>query len=75
MLWQKLRELREVKGLVQRQVAAKSNVDTVYMIKIECDEKPLSPQHLKKLSSLPRISKVDLFTFCLADKILNVVDN
>ena len=75
MLGQKLRELREAKGLVQRQVAAKLDVDTAYVSKIESNEKPVSRQHLKKLSSLLEISEEDLVTFWLADKILNVIDN
>lgn len=75
MLGQKLRELREAKGLVQRQVAAKLDVDTAYVSKIESNEKPVSRQHLKKLSSLLGISEKDLVTFWLADKILNVIDN
>lgn len=75
MLGQKLRELREAKGLVQRQVAAKLDVDTAYVSKIESNEKPVSRQHLKKLSSLLGISEEDLVTFWLADKILNVIDN
>jgi transcriptional regulator with XRE-family HTH domain len=47
MLGEKLRELREAKGLVQRQVAADLEVDTAYISKMEHNEKPVSRNHLK----------------------------
>jgi HTH-type transcriptional regulator, competence development regulator len=50
MLGEKLKELREAKGLVQRQVAAELEVDTAYISKIESNEKPVSRTHLKKLA-------------------------
>ena len=41
MFGQKVKELCEAKGLVQRQVAAELEVDTAYVSKIESDEKKL----------------------------------
>jgi transcriptional regulator with XRE-family HTH domain len=73
MLGQKLRELREAKGLVQRQVAAELEVDTAYICKIESKEKPVSRQHLKKLSVLLGIAEDELLTLWLADKVYDVV--
>jgi transcriptional regulator with XRE-family HTH domain len=72
MLGQKLRELREAKGLVQRQVAAKLDVDTAYVSKIESNEKPVSRQHLKKLSVLLGITESELITLWLADKLYDI---
>jgi transcriptional regulator with XRE-family HTH domain len=72
MLGQKLRELREAKGLVQRQVAAELEVDTAYVSKIETNEKPVSRQHLKKLSILLGISEDELLTLWLADKLYDI---
>ena len=72
MLGQKLRELREAKGLVQRQVAAELEVDTAYVSKIESNEKPVSRQHLKKLSVLLGISEDELLTLWLADKLYDI---
>jgi transcriptional regulator with XRE-family HTH domain len=72
MLGQKLRELREAKGLVQRQVAAELGVDTAYVSKIESDEKPVSRQHLKKLSVLLGIAESELITLWLADKLYDI---
>lgn len=75
MLGEKLRELREAKGLVQRQVAADLQVDTAYISKMEHNEKPVSRNHLKKLSKLYNISENDLLPIWLADKVLQLVEN
>lgn len=73
MLGQKLKELREAKGLVQRQVAAALEVDTAYISKIESNEKPVSKNHIKKLSELLGISKNELHALWLADKVSVIV--
>jgi transcriptional regulator with XRE-family HTH domain len=73
MLGEKLKALREAKGLVQRQVAAELEVDTAYISKMESNEKPVSRQHLKKLSLLLDIPEEELDTLWLADKLLDVV--
>lgn len=73
MLGEKLKELREAKGLVQRQVAAELEVDTAYISKMESNEKPVSRQHLKKLSVLLGIAEDELLTLWLADKVYDVV--
>jgi transcriptional regulator with XRE-family HTH domain len=72
MLGEKLRELREAKGLVQRQVAAELEVDTAYISKMESNEKPVSRQHLKKLSVLLGIAEEELLTLWLADKLYDI---
>jgi HTH-type transcriptional regulator, competence development regulator len=73
MLGEKLRELREAKGMVQRQVAAKLEVDTAYISKIESNEKPVSRNHLKKLALVLGITEDELLTLWLADKVYDVV--
>ena len=73
MLGEKLRELREAKGLVQRQVAAELEVDTAYVSKMESNEKPVSRSHLKKLSELLGINEEELLTIWLADKVYDMV--
>jgi transcriptional regulator with XRE-family HTH domain len=73
MLGQKLKELRESKGLVQRQIAAELEVDTAYISKLENNEKPFSRNHLKKLSELFNYSEDELIAFWLADKLFSVV--
>ena len=73
MLGEKLKELREAKGLVQRQVAAELEVDTAYVSKMESNEKPVSRSHLKKLSEFLGIEKEELLTIWLADKVYDLV--
>jgi len=73
MLGEKLKELREAKGLMQRQVAAELEVDTAYISKMESNEKPVSRQHLKKLSVLLNIGEEELLTIWLADKVYDIV--
>ena len=73
MLGQKLRELREAKGLVQRQVAAELEVDTAYVSKIESDEKLISRNHIAKLSKLLNVQENELQKLWLAEKILKIV--
>ena len=73
MLGEKLKELREAKGLVQRQVAAALEVDTAYVSKMESNEKPVSRTHLKRLSDLLNISNEKLLTLWLADKVYDMV--
>lgn len=72
MLGEKLKELREAKGLVQRQVAAELEVDTAYISKMESNEKPVSRNHLKKLSLMLSIDEEDLLTLWLADKLFDL---
>lgn len=73
MLGEKLKVLREAKGLVQRQVAAELEVDTAYISKMESNEKPVSRHHLKKLAQVLSITEDELLTLWLADKVYDVV--
>jgi transcriptional regulator with XRE-family HTH domain len=73
MLGQKLRELREAKGLMQRQVAAALEVDTAYISKMENNDKPVSKSYLSKLAVLYGVSERELYTLWLADKVYGVV--
>lgn len=73
MLGEKLRALREAKGLVQRQVAAELEVDTAYISKMENNEKPVSRQYLKKLSVLLGIAEEELQTLWLAEKLYDII--
>ena len=74
MLGERLKSLRESKGLVQRQVAVVLGVDTAYISKMESNEKPMSKQYVKKLSSLLDISERELYTIWLAEKILKAIE-
>ncbi len=73
MLAEKLKELREAKGLVQRQVAAELEVDTAYVSKMENNDKPVSRNYLKKLAELFNVNEEELLSIWLADKVYDVV--
>lgn len=69
MLGEKIRALREANGLLQRHVALKLDVDIAYISKMEHGEKPVSRNHLEKLSRLFGVPEESLLTLWLADKL------
>lgn len=73
MLGEKLKELREAEGLVQRQVAAVLKVDTAYISKMEHNEKPVNRNHLKKIAKLYAVPESELLPFWLAAKVFQVI--
>lgn len=73
MLGHKLKELRELNGFVQREVAALLNVDTAFICKTEKGEKFLNEIHLKPLAKFYKVSESELKSIWLADKILKIV--
>lgn len=73
MLGRKIRELRESKRLMQRQVAAFLKIDVAYISKMENNEKPVSKSYLSKLALLYDVNEKDLYTLWLADKVYDVV--
>jgi HTH-type transcriptional regulator, competence development regulator len=73
MLGEKLKALREAKGLLQRQAAATLQVDTAYISKMEHNEKPVNRNHLKKLAKLYSVSETELLPLWLAAKVLQVI--
>ena len=75
MFGQKVKELREAKGLVQRQIAAELQVDTAYVSKFECDEKLISRNHIAKLSKILNVHEKELQILWLADRIMKMVDD
>lgn len=68
MLGEKLKELRESKGLLQRQVAAELDVDTAYISKMENNDKPISNENLEKIAQLFDFPLAELVKLKLADK-------
>ena len=73
MLGEKLKEVRESKGLLQRQVAAELDVDTAYISKMENNDKPVSKSNLLKLAHLYGVEERELLTLWLANKVYDVV--
>ncbi len=71
----KLRELREANGLLMRQAAAKLEVDTAYISKMERGEKNIKKEFIIQLSELYNFNKNELIALWLADKIFDTLKN
>lgn len=74
MLGEKLKEIRESKGLLQRQVAAELDVDTAYISKMENNDKPVSKSHLEALAKVYDLPESELMPFWLGEKVLNILE-
>jgi transcriptional regulator with XRE-family HTH domain len=74
MLGAKLKELREINGYVQRQIAAMLEVDTAYISKMESGDKQISKEHLKKIPIFYKVPEKELITLWVADKIIKIID-
>jgi len=75
IIGQKLRELRESKGLLLRQIAAELEVDTAYVSKMERGEKNIKKEYIIKLAKLYDVEKEDLISLWLADKVYDMLYN
>lgn len=73
MLGQKLKELREERQFVQREVATKLEVDTAYVSKMEKGEKQISRSWLPILAEMFGVNENDLLIEWLADKVNKVI--
>ena len=73
MLGQKLKELREEHQFVQREVAAKLEVDTAYVSKMENGTKQVSRSWLPILAEMFKIPESELVTLWLADKVHRIL--
>ncbi len=65
-----LRENREKKGLLLRQVAAKLDIDTAILSKIERSERKASKDQIIKLAEILDLNEDELIVQYLSDKIL-----
>jgi len=72
MLGEKIKALRESKGLVQREVAIELGVDIAYLSRMEHSEKPVNRNHLKKLAILFDFPEKELRTLWLADRLIDL---
>lgn len=69
-----VRELRENKGLLLRQVAAFLEVDTAFLSKMERNEKKASRQQVVKLAKALETTENDLIALWLSDKIFEILN-
>lgn len=70
-----VRDLRESKGLLLRQVAAILEVDTAFLSKMERSEKKASRQQVQKLARALETTEKELMTLWLSDKILETLND
>lgn len=71
----RLRELREKKGLLLRQVAAQLDIDTALLSKIERGERRPQKEVVQKVSLILGIKPDELITLWLADKVNDVIED
>ena len=65
-----LRELREAKGLLLREVGAKLSLDPTILSKIERDERMPTKEQVKALSDFYKDQKNDVIIAWLSDKLV-----
>jgi transcriptional regulator with XRE-family HTH domain len=70
---EKIKELRESLGFLQRQLAAGLEIDTPMFSKIERGERKAKRQQVEQLASLLHANKSDLLRLWLADQIIDLV--
>jgi len=68
-----IRQLREAKGLLLRQVAAGADMDTALLSKIERGERKALKEQVDKIAILLSIEEKELTTIWLTDKILELI--
>jgi transcriptional regulator with XRE-family HTH domain len=74
-LGNKIRELRESSGLLQRELAHRLNLGEGYLSKIENDQKKISREHLETLSQIFNEPIEDLEKLWLGNKVYDLLKN
>lgn len=69
----RLKELRETKNILQRELAAKLEIDTPMYSKIERGERRAKREHVLVLADLLDSSKDELLSIWLADQIYDLI--
>lgn len=70
---EKIKELREQKGLLQKHIANRLDIDTPMLSKIERGERKAKREQVPILAKALTIDKDDLLSLWLADKVYDVV--
>lgn len=71
----RIKELREQKGLLQKHVANKLDIDTPMLSKIERGERPARKEHVPVLARLFDVPVEELISLWLAGKVYRIVKN
>ncbi len=74
-LGKRIREVRESKGLLLREVGAALELDNAFISKIENEEKLIPRKHLENLSEFLNIPLEELLILWLSDKIKGLIDD
>ena len=69
----KIKELREERGLVQRQLSAALEIDTPMYSKIERGERKAKRCQIPIMAQMFEVDEKELLTIWLADKVLDTV--
>lgn len=70
----KIKELREERGLVQRQLSAALEIDTPMYSKIERGERKAKRSQIPIMAQMFEVDEKELLTIWLADKVLDTVE-
>lgn len=70
----KIKELREERGLVQRQLSAALEIDTPMYSKIERGERKAKRSQIPIMAQMLEVDEKELLTIWLADKVLDTVE-
>ncbi|MBB6328461.1 MULTISPECIES: helix-turn-helix domain-containing protein [Bacteroidota] len=70
---ERIRELRESQGLLQRQLAANLEIDTPMFSKIERGERKAKRDQVLKIAGLLKTNEQELLALWLADQIKELV--
>lgn len=74
LLGNKIKELRDEHGVLQRQLAALLEIDTPMFSKIERGDRRAKRTQVIQLAEYFKIDKNELLTLWLADKVLNAIE-
>ncbi len=70
---QKIKELRESKGILQRELASKLKVGDGFLSKIERNQKVLKREHLVSISKIFDFPYTELEILWLANKVYDLI--
>ncbi|PTN09310.1 helix-turn-helix protein [Mangrovibacterium marinum] len=74
-LEKRIKELREKKALLQRQLAAELEIDTPMYSKIERGERRAKREQVIKLAELFQVTESELLTLWLAGQVYELIKN
>jgi transcriptional regulator with XRE-family HTH domain len=69
----RIKELRESKQLLQRQVASLMEIDTPMLSKIERGERKAKKEQVKQFADIYKVKSEELLTLWLADQVYEMV--